>query len=468
MSKPVFMPIRSERTAPSFDRTKPREFTRFFDDLEHLFELATVNHEADKKKYVLYYVDFETEQMWRWLPTYSDTAKTYADFKAEIFGFYPKAADNVYSICDVQTLITNQQRLGIGTVADLREFHLHYLMITQWLINRQYLCELEQRRSYIKAFPPTLLQSALFRLQIKFPDHDLNIPYPITDIYKAAQFILLYNSASEYHYYTPVRSEYQSLSVVQAPTAPKEPLFNAENLSALVPRFTKAVNDVISWYNQSRPGHLEQQTNSNRTPSRQSVKDRIAEIQAEIASLKSQDITHHRHTPAPAPKDIFQQPNIGVHYVSQPTSTPEYFHESEYALTGPRNIGQSAKVLIVGTKQSEQSSDSKEIEIPVVSLFAVTVAPNRTPLQDPDSFSNSVNLSSQSPDRLLAISAPFIFSATFKPQQLVATASLVVGKSLKNPCISLGIQNLFHQLHLFRALISADTKEAADDRFIGG
>ena len=489
MAKSAFMPIRSERTAPSFDRTKSREFTRFFNDLEHLFRLATVNHEADKKKYVLYYVDFETEQMWRWLPTYADTAKTYADFKAEILGFYPKATDNVYSFSDVQTLIANQQRLGISTVADLQEFHLQYLMITQWLISRRYLCELEQRRSYIQAFPPTLLQSALFRLQVKFPDHDLNIPYPITDIYEAAQFILLYNSISEYRYYTPAQSAYQPLSAVQAPTstAPMEPSFNAEYLSLLVSRFTEAVNDFISRCNQGHLGHLERQPDPDRTPSRQSVKDRIAEIRAEIASLKSQEITHRQHAPAPASNDNFQQPNIRFRHVSQLTSTPEYFHESEYVLTGPRNIGQPAEVLSVGTKESEQSSGSKEIDNPIVSLFTVTVTPDQTPFQDPDSSSDSANLSSPSPNQLFTVSAPLsapsIFSATFsseleptatnlhKPQQLVATANLVAIKSPKIPYITFSIQNLLCRLHIFqedKALNSADTGEAADDRFIGG
>ena len=41
MAQPVFeMPLRNERTAPTFDSSKPRELPHFFKDLEQLFKRA--------------------------------------------------------------------------------------------------------------------------------------------------------------------------------------------------------------------------------------------------------------------------------------------------------------------------------------------------------------------------------------------------------------------------------------------
>ena len=55
------MPAHGECTAPSFNKTKPRELVRFFEELEYLFECTALTQDAEKKKHVLLYVDFELE-----------------------------------------------------------------------------------------------------------------------------------------------------------------------------------------------------------------------------------------------------------------------------------------------------------------------------------------------------------------------------------------------------------------------
>ena len=81
MAYPVPMPARGEHTTPIFDKEKPQEIPRFFDDLEYLLEQAQIISETEKKKQVLRYVDFETEQMWKYLPEFRSTTATYSDFK---------------------------------------------------------------------------------------------------------------------------------------------------------------------------------------------------------------------------------------------------------------------------------------------------------------------------------------------------------------------------------------------------
>ena len=171
------MPIRGERAAPIFDKTRPRELIRYFNDLEFLFPRAYISSEAEKKEYAVYYVDFETEQAWKSIPEYANTAKTYQDLKEAILFFYPDASgDYLYSLRDVDDLIVERRRIGIATPSDLSEFHLQFLGITAWLIEKNHLGKIEQNRAYPRAFHPMLLAAINHRLRTKFPDQHPSIP----------------------------------------------------------------------------------------------------------------------------------------------------------------------------------------------------------------------------------------------------------------------------------------------------
>ena len=148
------MPARDEDTAPIFNKLKARELPRFFDELEYLFARAAITSEADKKRHTLRYVDFDIELLWRTIPEFSDPTKTYDEFKAAILHFYPDASeDNQYSFNDIDILIGERLRLGINSINDLANFHMRFLAITNWRIERRQLSDFEQRRIYIRAFP---------------------------------------------------------------------------------------------------------------------------------------------------------------------------------------------------------------------------------------------------------------------------------------------------------------------------
>ena len=86
MTQPAFeMPLRNERTAPTFDSSKPRELPCFFKDLEQLFKRAGLQKaqptQADEqlmKEHAVNYVDYATEQIWKSIPEYDPiNLKTY-------------------------------------------------------------------------------------------------------------------------------------------------------------------------------------------------------------------------------------------------------------------------------------------------------------------------------------------------------------------------------------------------------
>ena len=183
MAAPFYMPARGERAAPTFDTSKPRELIRFFEELEYLFTRASLEEESEKKKHVLRYVEFDVEQIWKTFPEYSDPTKTYTAFKNAILVHYPDASgDYVYSLRDMDLLIGERQRLGISTTTDLSDYHLKFISITSWLIEKKQLGSLEQERGYLRAFQPHLLAAVNNRLQMKFPDRHPNIPHTVKDV----------------------------------------------------------------------------------------------------------------------------------------------------------------------------------------------------------------------------------------------------------------------------------------------
>jgi hypothetical protein len=179
------MPIRGERGAPMFVKATPRELLHFFNDLECLFHQAAITSEALKKRYVLRYVEFKLEQGWKCFPAYANATAPYSDFRDAILVFYC-----VYSLRSMELLISDAKRAIISTTSQLGDYHMQFLAITSWLIKKQRLDNIDQKRSYIKAFHPSLSLAISQRLRSELPNHYSDDPYHITDVYDAAQFAL--------------------------------------------------------------------------------------------------------------------------------------------------------------------------------------------------------------------------------------------------------------------------------------
>ena len=249
------MPARGERAAPTFDRTKPRELIRFFEELEYLFDRATLVDESEKKKHVLRYVEFEVEQLWKTFTEYTDATKTYQDFKSAILIHYPDASgDYVYSLRDMDLLIGERQRLGISNMNDLADFHLQFLSITSWLIEKKQLGTLEQQRGYLRVFQPRLLGAITNRLQMKHPDHHPNIPHTIKDVYEAARFIIQSATTAPQNYFAPTPPNVNPPFVPDGSVsiAKREPSVKQEDFGSLFSEFTKSIVEAINQNSRGR------------------------------------------------------------------------------------------------------------------------------------------------------------------------------------------------------------------------
>lgn len=293
---------------------------RFFDDLEYLFDRAMISSEADKKRHILRYVDFDTEQGWKSLPEYSNATASYTDFKHAILYFYPDAfGDSIYSLHDLELLISSSQRLSISTTSQLAEYHMQFLAITSWLIRERQLADLEQRRSYITAFSPALSAAISHRLQFKFIDHHPNIPHQIQDIHDAACFILRSSLTASQSYYPPLPlSAFTALQPLPPAITDNAVTLQVEkdDISTLLCKFTRAVAKAINQDNQIQPivrtasMHMPHIPHNSYTVTRTSSSPlpvispqqyaQIATLEAEISMLRSrnQDIASSVRTSA--------------------------------------------------------------------------------------------------------------------------------------------------------------------------
>jgi hypothetical protein len=185
------MPLPGERAAPTFDPERPRELYRFFDQLELLFTHKNIVSEAVKKKYACRYATYEVERIWVRFKEYGDITASFDDFKTKVLAHYPDAeGDFVYSAKDLDDFVVDQLAKGIKTADELMKFHLHFVTISQWLIDKELMGEIEQRREYIRAFAQPLLTGIKIHLKMSFLKHHPSKPHKIEDVYEAALYTL--------------------------------------------------------------------------------------------------------------------------------------------------------------------------------------------------------------------------------------------------------------------------------------
>ncbi|KJA22346.1 hypothetical protein HYPSUDRAFT_139230, partial [Hypholoma sublateritium FD-334 SS-4] len=78
-----------------------------------------ITNVTEKKQHMTRYVDFKVADIWELLPSFLDASNT-------------------------ATLIANCRRLDLISLANLADYHVQFLTITNFLISKHLLCELEQ------------------------------------------------------------------------------------------------------------------------------------------------------------------------------------------------------------------------------------------------------------------------------------------------------------------------------------
>jgi hypothetical protein len=146
------------------------------------------------------------------------------------------------------------------------------MAITTWLIKKGQLCELGQKRAYIRAFPTPIQSTIVTRLQFKNPYNHPGIPYPGTDVYNTARTILQGISSLGF-----------TNQPISAPSEPTDFPIKTENLAPVMAELTRTIIQAVKSTQQAAstiPVHAIKTTRDI------TLDERIATLEAELFNLK--------------------------------------------------------------------------------------------------------------------------------------------------------------------------------------
>jgi hypothetical protein len=214
-----------------FDPKQPRGLRRYFDDLDFTFDRTGVTDVRETKQHTCRYVDVDTSELWETLEAYTDATKMYDQFKDAVYTLYPRSdEERKWSVADMDQLVGERSCLGILSLSDLGEYHRQFLAITTFLISTGRLSEAEQSRTFVRGFPPNLWRTISQRLQLKFPDHFPDDPYPLLGIHQAAHYVL---------HCTPATQPVSSTSATAATSQSTASEVKIEDLAAILEQITE-------------------------------------------------------------------------------------------------------------------------------------------------------------------------------------------------------------------------------------
>ncbi|KAG5640348.1 hypothetical protein DXG03_009137 [Asterophora parasitica] len=188
------MPRRNSYNALVFNGKAVRELGWYFSDLELLFTDCGITDEAEKKAYGCCYLNINDHTLWKSIDSY--TTNSYDDWKAKIFELHPGSEENAqFNQTDLDLLLTTTRTTGICSLSKLGEFHRTYLNISNFLVSKGIIADLEQYKAFCSIFSPAMWTQIQSRLNIVKPNHAVGTPYTIMEILSAATFYFKQASA---------------------------------------------------------------------------------------------------------------------------------------------------------------------------------------------------------------------------------------------------------------------------------
>src|SRR6267378_8516435 len=91
------MPLKGDRTAPTFDPANPHTLPRFLMQVEHLLTRSAIDDQNERKEYLISFVDPDLQDLWEAFPKYTDTNKSFDDLKDALLQSYTDE-DNRYGM----------------------------------------------------------------------------------------------------------------------------------------------------------------------------------------------------------------------------------------------------------------------------------------------------------------------------------------------------------------------------------
>ena len=188
---PVYdLPMRNEASAPRFDEDNPRELASYFEELEYLFEKYKIGHPVQRKRSAVRYVSVDVRELWQCAAAWDDPTRSYEDFKAEVYAFYPETTSAFRYTRDLDALVNERAGREMRCIEELGAFYRKFIIISTFLVKKNRLSKLEQARWFLCAFSGDQAMHLRQRLELKYPDADIDDTPNLVDIFEEAQFVL--------------------------------------------------------------------------------------------------------------------------------------------------------------------------------------------------------------------------------------------------------------------------------------
>ncbi|KAG5639840.1 hypothetical protein DXG03_002993 [Asterophora parasitica] len=188
------MPRCNSHNAPVFDGKAIRELGWYFSDLELLFADCGITDEAEKKAYGCCYLNINDYILWKSIDGY--TTNSYNNWKAKIFELHPGSKENArFNQTDLDLLLTAICATRICSLSKLGKFYHTYLNISNFLVSKGIIADLEQYKAFRSIFGLAAWTQIQSQLNIVKPNHAIGTPYTITEILLATTFYFKQASA---------------------------------------------------------------------------------------------------------------------------------------------------------------------------------------------------------------------------------------------------------------------------------
>jgi MIF4G domain len=213
------LPTRNDVSAPHFDEDNPHDLETYFEELEYLFQKYSLYDATERKRSAVRYVSVNVRELWQCAVAWDDHTRSYDDFKAEVYTFYPEVTDAFrYTPQDLDALVNERAQGEMQGVKSLGAFYRKFMVISTFLVKRDRLSTLEQTRRFLDALSGDQAVHLQQRLESKYPN-----ALSMKDVLMEAQLLLpqLYSAhatetlASE----APRHPEKRNATMAREPTA---------------------------------------------------------------------------------------------------------------------------------------------------------------------------------------------------------------------------------------------------------
>ncbi|KAG5732288.1 hypothetical protein E4T56_gene11369 [Termitomyces sp. T112] len=192
------MPPHNDTTAPKWDESRPRELPQYFKELEYLFADCGIADDTQKKEYASQYVSYDTAETWLGLPEFGNNIGnnapqpyTYQEWKLAVLRLYPGTdASTCYNLGDLERLVNQTFNSGLVTLGRFSDYYRDFQCIARWVLaNGKLYCN-EECCLFQQSIPTSLWSKIIRCLKITLPDHHLEDPYNVDQVFKGTKWVL--------------------------------------------------------------------------------------------------------------------------------------------------------------------------------------------------------------------------------------------------------------------------------------